>query len=223
MVILTVLQCVFSFNFLPHYFRQYNCRVWLILSPRCSVVLPVAHMSCINLERAFTNTLFHWLCMSCIRRQSNSSNSAFNIYNWDGHSYTWVQRQLSCSVRNLLWFGVGHQQLLVGSVWVQAEVCRAVSPSEPAPGAGTTCKLFGQMVLQMWLHQRNLRWLCEIWGLTWQTLHGWVRKIPSCLSWRKFLVLLSSSTCMVLSLELVIQGTAVMRNKKKTCGAQQTY
>lgn len=47
-------------------------------------------------------------------------------------------------------------------------------------------QVFGQMVLQMWLHQRNLRWLCEIWGLTWQTLHGWVRKIPSCLSWRKF-------------------------------------
>lgn len=73
------------------------------------------------------------------------------------------------------------------------------------------------------VHQRNLRWLCEIWGLTWQTLHGWVRKIPSCLSWRKWFVLLNSDTCMVLSLELVIQGTAVMRSKKKTCGAQQTY
>lgn len=71
------------------------------------------------------------------------------------------------------------------SLWAQCE-CRLRSaglcPHQSqllvqAPLAG----VWSDGAANVTVHQRNLRWLGEIWGLTWHTLHGWMRIIPSCL------------------------------------------
>lgn len=112
------------------------------------------------------------------RRQPNSSNSTCNIYNWDVHLYTSEAAFLLCEESAVVRSGppAAPCGLSLRAGW-DLQSC---VPSRATSWSRHPLQVFGQMVLQMWT-VRNLRWLSEIWGLTWHTLHGWVRKIPSCL------------------------------------------
>lgn len=198
MAVLTLLQCVF--RVLSSYpVISDSITVWLILSPSCSVVLLVAHMSCINLERAFTNTLFHWLCIWCIGIEDNlilaiphlTFITGMCIYTLQFRSSFPALWGISCSL----------EWATSSSLWAQSESrlrSAGLCPHQShllvqAPFAG----VWSDGAANVTVHQRNLKWLGEIWGLTWHTLHGSVRKIPSCL---ENIVLTNSDTCMALSL-----------------------
>lgn len=180
--------------------------VWLILSPRCSVVLLAARMSCINLEIGFTNTIFHWLCICCIGIEENLI-LAFSHLTFITGMYIYTH-QFRSNFSALWGIYCSSEWATSSSWWAQSECrlkCAGLCPHQSqlgvqAPPAG----VWSDCAANTTVHQRNLRWLGDIWEPTWQTLHGWVRSIPSCLSWRKWFVLPNSDTWMVLSLELVI-------------------
>lgn len=139
-------------------------------------------MSCINLERAFTKTLFHWLCICCIRIEDNL---ILAIPPFTFVTGVFIYTHQFRSSFPALW------GICCSSEWAQSE-CKLRSaglcPQQSqllgqAPLAGVWSDHAANMV-----HQRNLRWLGQVWGLTGLQLHGWVRKIPSCLSWRKWSV-----------------------------------